>query len=45
MDPVGAPAITLVVGICSLFFVAWLVMYPQDVAKFAKDEWRDWRRK
>jgi len=41
MDPIGALAIVFVLGICSLFFVAWLVMYPQDVAAFIRDEWRD----
>jgi hypothetical protein len=41
MDPIGALAIVATTGICSLFFVAWLVMYPGEVVKFAKEEWRD----
>jgi hypothetical protein len=45
MDIIGALAITLVTGICSLFFVAWLVMYPGEVVRFFRNELRDWRRR
>jgi hypothetical protein len=41
MDPIGALAITATVGVCSLFFLAWLVMYPEQVAQFFIEEWRD----
>jgi hypothetical protein len=43
MDPIGALAIVATLGICSLFFLAWLVMYPQEVAQFFREEWRDRR--
>ena len=45
MDPIGALAITLVTGICSLFPAAWVVLYPGEVVRFFRNELRDWRRR